>query len=121
MSDEWVQFLYDRLNEDESAASGGTLRAALPPDFNGLTREGVAHLPEPVKARVLADVKAKQRMLSTYEAAERNAKLPHPEHVDGIYPPAVFVSGFASALEHSLRLLATAYADHPDYRAEWRP
>ncbi|MFB6626495.1 MULTISPECIES: DUF6221 family protein [unclassified Streptomyces] len=61
-----------------------------------------AHIARHDPARVLAEVEAKRRILSAYENYDNDApELDVPESV--------------------LRLLALPYADHPDYRKEWRP
>jgi hypothetical protein len=69
----------------------------------GLVAHVVAHDP----ARVLREIEAKRDLLRLAERA-------HDYH-------ETFVSGFASALEGTLRLFALAYADRPGYREEWRP
>lgn len=58
-------------------------------------------------ARVLVEIDAKRSVLDLAERARDHHET--------------FVSGFAAALENTLRLHALAYADHPDYRTEWRP
>lgn len=83
--------------------------------------EDAAHIVAHDPARVLREIDARRRLLTVYEAAKRNSELPHPEFVEGVYLPAVFVSGYAAALKHALRLTASVYADRPGYREEWRP
>ncbi|WP_449342267.1 DUF6221 family protein [Streptomyces aurantiogriseus] len=83
--------------------------------------EDALHIAAHDPVRVLREIDAKRQLLTTYEAAKRNSELPHPEFVQGVYPPAVFVSGYASALEYALRLLVLVYGDRPGYREEWRP
>lgn len=55
---------------------------------------------------VLAEVDAKRRII----------EMEPPDHFDD---PRW--NGFTEGHEQMLRLLALPYADHPDYRAEWRP
>ena len=124
--DELVQFLRARLAEDEQTAreaAGGS-----GPDWyydNGhvqsrshygsvatgsqdfLESEFGAHIVCHDPARVLREVGAKRELLRVAAAA-------HDYH-------ETFTSGFAAALEGTLRLFALAYADHPDYHAEWLP
>jgi len=138
MSDDLVQFLRARLNDDEAYARNafgdhndagpdwheqwsGSLNIGDAEDLvltndSAVSRFMARHDP----ARVLREVEAGRQLITTCEAAMRNAALPHPEHVPGVYPPAVFVDGYAAGLEYSLRLRAASYAAHPDYRAEWR-
>jgi len=65
------------------------------------------HIAEYDPARVLREIDAKRDLLRLAERA-------HDYH-------ETFTSGFASALEGTLRLFALAYADRPGYREEWRP
>jgi hypothetical protein len=51
-------------------------------------------------------MEAKRKLLDDYAEATAN-------DVDG--------SGWASALGHTVRLLALPYADQPGYREKWRP
>jgi hypothetical protein len=65
-----------------------------------------AHIARHDPARVLRDMEAKRKLLGDYAEATAN-------DVDG--------SGWASALGHTVRLLALPYADQPGYREKWRP
>lgn len=128
-----IEFLRARLTEDEEAARlathgpwraepYNTLDAESPADyFVGASDATVGIFPAeydgPVNARhaarhdptrVLAEVAAKQRIIYEYEryAAERRREL-GGWNTDGVSP--------------ILTALASIYADHPDYRAEWAP
>lgn len=64
-------------------------------------------------ARVLAEVQAKRQILIAFEAA-------FTADVRG----AVGVGaqdGLISGLTEAVKQLASVYADHPDYREEWKP
>lgn len=61
--------------------------------------------------RMLAECEAKRRIVET-ATASREA---------GVYTAVPMVVGMANGLDVAISILATAYADHPDYRAEWRP
>jgi hypothetical protein len=66
------------------------------------------HIARHDPARVLAEVEAKRRVIT----AEQDRVLeegPLPERMRGEIETDV------------LRLLTLPYADHPDYREEWRP
>lgn len=78
---------------DGFALSGRQLRAT------------VEHIAEWDPARVLADVDAKRRILERAVAEIESQDPPRAS--------AIFASGV-------LLLLALPYADHPDYRQEWR-
>lgn len=132
---ELLDFIRARLDEDEQAArkAGETCAA---PWFNKVTVEPggytdgrivddngytVVHVEDQTPefdeaehivrwnpARVLAEVEAKRRMLSAW---------PDPT---GEWSAAEAAAARA-VKERIYRLLALPYADHPDYRAEWRP
>ncbi|MFF9631749.1 DUF6221 family protein [Streptomyces fradiae] len=100
----------------------------------GAHTEGMAeHIARHDPARVLAEVDAKRRLLDLHalvhrdvlwldseggEATEEIAVCGHcvPRHSCFSDRGAVPQGGCAT-----LRLLATPYADHPDYRNDWRP
>lgn len=129
MSAELVAFLRARLDEDEETAHAtnetmGQLNlhwSARPEDeaFSKVVAAGrydvarelgpvdAAHIARHDPARVLAEVEAKRDVVRLAERA-------HDYH-------ETFMNGFGAAMEGALRLFALAYADHPDYRPEWRP
>lgn len=119
-----VQFLRDRLDEDEAAArragdsfrqigetgvivatEGDRAEECASANWAGIAEHIVRHDP----ARVLAEVEAKRVLLADYErfVAERRRMM----------------GGWDSYPEPSPVLMAFAavYADHSDYRDEWRP
>jgi hypothetical protein len=119
-----TEFLLARIAEDEYAARafvnelgearrwrcdevGGTVRRDGVPPF-GLsdveattpTHLEAAHIARHDPARVLAECEAKRRIVEVALPGERDD---------------------AGERFRILRILATVYADHPDYRDEWRP
>jgi hypothetical protein len=62
-------------------------------------------------ARVLAEVEAKQRLLRQATAASQMQEL----------APGLAADAAHDAFLTVLELLAEVYADHQDYREEWRP
>ncbi|WP_230536451.1 DUF6221 family protein [Streptomyces sp. OUCMDZ-3434] len=69
-----------------------------------------AHIARHDPARVLAEVEAKRRIVRAHEKwCEGRCEAKYPE------------GGFDAAHYWSVKSLAAAYADHPDYREEWRP
>ncbi|MDK0520377.1 DUF6221 family protein [Streptomyces sp. ML-6] len=122
-----VQFLRDRLDEDETLARNTgqwgmswqnlTMDGELRDDANAGT---VAHIPHEATrahiarhdpARVLREVDAKRKLVDQYaEAADNDVDEPYE-----------YAYGWANGLGVAARLLALPYADHPDYREEWRP
>jgi hypothetical protein len=143
MSDDLVQFLRDRLDDDERVARAAMwdgqsdVWTASPPkatyerytvvdycddgvvvvtpenaDADGVGRHVARHDP----ARVLREVDAKRRLLAEHLPA-KSPHVPFPychcEAGDGC------VGGPYPCL--TVQLLVLPYADHPNYRDEWRP
>jgi hypothetical protein len=104
---ELVEFLRQRLDEDEAAA-----KAWLPignPD--AAQREHIArHDP----ARVLREVDSKRRIVEQYEAMQAGVEA----------AAGTILAGAAKvrlgAYKFALKCLALPYADHPDYDEKWR-
>ena len=70
----------------------------------------------PTPAQVLAECEAKRRIVE--HCTEQAAKCPEddwPADGDMSWAP------LADNARHLLRLMTLPYADHPDYREEWRP
>lgn len=133
--DDLVQFLRDRLDEDETVArtAGGQeadgLRwldhgsgSGVVSDDAGMvvtyrTGAGDPHaadiaLHDP--ARTLREVEAKRGLLKRYEEPETSAALSDS------------VNTFTAGVERTVLLevfrhLTLPYADHPDHREDWRP
>jgi hypothetical protein len=131
MPENLLMFMRARLDEDEAAAKavgyariqtgeylwgskylllqdgkGGESKATT--EFDGDLAEHIArHDP----ARALADVQAKRQivdlMAGMLSAARGDSEVDH--------------YGGLGAAEDTLSLLALPYADHPDYRQEWKP
>lgn len=86
-------------------------------DLGGHLADHIARFGSP--KRVLADVAAKRRVVMNAVMARRvlesHERLPSsPTATD----QQVLVMG---AWESAVRLLASAYADHSDFKADWRP
>jgi hypothetical protein len=131
MTDALVQFIRDRLDEekrDAHAAADGAPGAdwgVMADDIEQVltsTSNGVTHTPlvqfgadDPVAvlthiarhdpARVLTGIEAKRRLVDDM------AKIVGGDYID---------DGEPVLAEWVLLLLALPYADHPDYREEWR-
>lgn len=58
--------------------------------------------------RPLREVAAKRAILAAY-----------CEYADARYPD--YDGGYSSAMDYAVQQLATAWSDHPDYRAGWKP
>ncbi len=88
------EFLLDRIAEDEA-------EIALGPDFATLDTSGwMGHAAEWGRERALAECEAKRRIVDESGSGR------------GSWPDAIW---------RCLQFLALPYADHPDYREEWRP
>ena len=80
------------------------------------------------KARVLAECEAKRRIVEVFVAGDGRAKAEWQDYSDWLEgkgtderptfagPDPKLLPGLTAAL----RLLALPYADHPDFRDEWR-
>lgn len=114
-----TEFILARIAEDEEFANAASLSwwseddllaayDALSEDSHRMADARLAARHDP--ARVLAECEAKRRIVdnySTLRAAEQAGES---------------VAGVATvALHRSLRYLASVFADHPDYREEWKP
>jgi hypothetical protein len=102
-----TEFLLARIAEDEAAARGASHHSHLVQDYE---RDNYGFLW--VKTtRVLAECEAKRQIVGLDDSALRRHRS----------------DGDASAIgaglmrDDVLRALASVYADHPDYREEWRP
>lgn len=109
-----TEFLLARIVEDEARA---TLVLDSPPkwtmtvyphDGEGVTLEAGPMHP----ARVLAECEAKRRNVDHFTSSAPGG--------DG-EAETYWFEGFRSAMEFVLWKMAQPYADHPDYREEWRP
>lgn len=96
--DDLTAFLTARLDEDEAAA-----RAAMP---TGGRRNG-----KMTQRRVLADIEAKRRIVAEFEQV----------HVDYRTAHTPTLEGQRLGLLKAVAVLALPFADHADYREEWRP
>lgn len=127
MTDELVAFLKARLREEEVAAhtapagpwhaDGDTVYADHPTDLivEYAYHDGAEHIARHHPARVLADIQAKWLLLTRW--TELQARIDAEEDLDK--------RGCLALTRHGLDMfvyqLGTVYADHPDYRADWRP
>jgi erythromycin esterase-like protein len=96
VSNDLVQFLRDRLLEDEAEARRGYLCAPEIPNYEGWDKSTTAALPPAVAVRALAEVEAKRAILDFVETA------------DGQF--------------HRFTLLdpmARIWRDHPDFEPRW--
>lgn len=124
-----VQFLRDRLDEDEQAArrvksswrqvgetgvivasDGGHAEECANGNWTGIAEHIVRHDP----ARVLAEVDAKRALLDLHGPGEFEYSDVDVCMVCDQQDPEPYPC-------RTVRLLALPYADHPDYRDEWRP
>lgn len=101
-----TDFLMARIAEDEAVAATEAVLRDGDPYFDG---EASAFERSHDPARVLAECEAKRRIVSTMQSAINGGwQSQSREEIE-------FVA------TRTLRLLALPYADHPDYREEWKP
>ena len=130
-----TDFLLARIAEDEAAAH--RFDADLAREFgtpaesllsSELTLAGSGYMDYPVltvdSTRVLAECEAKRRIVEKLErrwdeadaaAEDPNLSVRERGSMNRMY------SSQATGLASAVRALAEVYADHPDYREEWRP
>lgn len=121
-----VQFLNDRLAEDEAAATEAgsdewssddavwmlmdSKGEAVVHNEGKPTEEQAIHMARHDPARVLREVAAKRALLQRYASAARSAEVAYANDSD-VY--------FAEGLEQSIGIMAAAYSDHSEYDPEW--
>ena len=90
----------------------GRLRGAVAhlPVMQERSEDRMVHIARHDPARVLREIGADQQLLAQYAAVAAN-------DVDEVE----YANGWAQALGLAVRLRASAYADRPGYREEWRP
>lgn len=94
-----------RSTEQYPTHSVGDLPHFVIPCTQEMRTTDALHIARWDPARVLAEIAAKRRILAL-----------EPDGDHGGYP-----DGYSSAKHEALALLALPYADHPDYREQWRP
>jgi len=135
--DDLVAFLRARLDEEKAgakAATDGPWAAWDGPALHGLgdlihpvltpgqkpgSRASIVtaswldaeHIASHDPARVLAEVEAKRQLVEAYAEVAAN----------DVDEPYEYAYGWANGLGLAVRCLASSYASHPDYRAEWAP
>lgn len=113
--DDLITFLRARLDEDERAVEGTWTPPSSTPSHELATMQGSTVMMRP--ARMLREVEAKRRIVeqwATHEALDRETFEAEGEHARSLV-------SLRAAYWDACRDLASVYADHPDYREEWRP
>lgn len=134
MSGELAAFLLARIDDDEQMAreaTPGPWRAAeMYPEcfyvqadsdrnvasessYGNIEPADVGHIVRWNPARILAGCKAKRGIIKLHARDHECSTYDHHGEVDS----CTWVIDVCSTLQ----LLALPYADHPDYRQEWRP
>ncbi|MEU3527533.1 DUF6221 family protein [Streptomyces sp. NPDC038707] len=123
--DELVEFLRARLDEDEQIAGVAAGLQADPENGWGVSGHAITphigvvhedearmHIARHDPARVLREADAKRQVIREWEDARATAEADQGD-----------VSARVALLAFTITLsaLASVYADHPDYREEWRP
>lgn len=112
-----TEFLLARLSEDEEACQ------AAPTDSEWIGGRLI-----PFQTRLLAECEARRRIVdkfATWERENRTAWKDYSRWAAGKptppNPPARTTPEAMQGLDFAIRVIASVYADHPDYRDEWRP
>jgi hypothetical protein len=103
-----VEFLRARLDEDEEVAQATRKNEQF---VCGTGRWFASHnnaITSMAPHRAVAEVEAKRRLLEQFRLRGDSVRAVVQPTVGGVW-------------DDLLRLLALPYADHPDYREEWRP
>jgi len=125
-----IEFLEARIAEDEEAARaaawqdcgwearGDSVCETLSFGADCIARcdesEEAAHIARHDPARVLAECAAKRRILAMADgSADFQKAMPRPGYAQPFHSPSIDI------LMMTARLLASVYADHPDYWQEW--
>jgi hypothetical protein len=118
-----TEFLTARLDEDESIARAADSASSHPGEADG---EPAVAAPLPPRQRhidrwgptqVLLDIAAKRTIVETYEELGRVlAKASDSGRAD----EAAVTRNLFAGLQVAVLAHAMVFADHPDYRAEWR-
>jgi hypothetical protein len=117
------EFLLARIAEDEQAAAYATTRAKVgehaPGGWGGWWIGHYHHYIRHDPARVLAECDAERRIVAWCSERER---IDVSALQDDVARESHFVLGglIHKADSVVLRYLALPYADHPDFREEWR-
>ena len=118
-----TEFLLARIAEDEAAAHHARGLLGMDAQWHtaehlrerGLTIADARHVERWSSARVLAECEAKRRIVELHDCVHEcigdGNLTADPNLQDGAYGGPC----------DTLLLLALPYADHPDYRDEWRP
>jgi hypothetical protein len=128
VGDDLVEFLRDRLDEDERQARAamiyqdanwrveisGIITTSAETDVYTDDRELAEHIARHDPARVLADVEAKREIVEQHALVGDGAVCLSYCHTrtPGEAQPWPCLT---------LRLLALPYVDHPEYQEEWKP
>jgi hypothetical protein len=119
-----TEFLLARIAEDEEYAQRGTrgrwklggLDDAELGDAWWLNSADQQHAWRWYPDRVLTECEAKRRIVEMANgSADFDTAMPRPGYAQHYHSPS------ADILIRVQQLLALPYADHPDYREEWRP
>ncbi|MEW2351458.1 DUF6221 family protein [Streptomyces sp. NPDC006684] len=128
MTADLLAFLRERLDEDAAvarAASPGPWRPGVRSGLTAVEGDGwtvcnadnldAAHITRHDPVRTLAEVEAKRALLELHHEVE------DPQEMQDFCATCDVTGKYPEYPCQTLRLLALPYADHPDYREEWRP
>lgn len=115
-----TEFLTARLDEDESIARMADGASSHPGEAEGepaVATPSQRHIDRWSPTRVLVDIAAKRTIVETYEELGRVlAKASDSGRAD----EAAVTRNLFAGLQVAVLAHAMVFADHPDYRAEWR-
>lgn len=105
-----TDFLLARIAEDEAEVSKWLVSENL--DVAGWYAIRGPEVPRPVKERALAKCETARRVALEYADIDPEGNMRWDESPAG---------GYGEGLLLAVRHIALPYAEHPDYRQEWKP
>ena len=124
MSSDLIEFLLERITEDEVTTHRADVATNVDPWEIHVDRTYDAAMLVVDRRRVIAECKARRAMVGAASKAIHDFELVRRVRLssDPVDRAKVLAGSDArrSAWIQGLRLLALGYADHPDFREEWR-
>lgn len=129
--DDLIAFLNARLDEDEASARACAEVYPAPWDVNDRGHTAYVRADEPT-FRIVAELEQHDSIhdwlgtrlehIARHDPARVLADVAAKRAIVGlVVTPEYAHPGYVEAWRDTLRQLAATYADHPDFKAEWRP
>lgn len=122
-----TEFLLERIAEDsEDAHCANEVRLLRWSQDNNMIINDAGFMQRFTRSRMIAECEAKRLIVEQHvEHESRVAAYRSPRWVDGMNDNDILnwrkAEAVCAATDSVVRALALPYANHPDYREEWRP